>query len=146
MRQSKVRKYYDPNKPHLKFYVGFREGGRRARRFFETKEAAKSFADFKNRERKENGKEHAEFPTALRIMAQEAVERLQPFGKTIRDATQHYVGYLKATERSCSVEQLVKELLEARKRDGVKTRSLADLKCRLRYFTKAFGGRIVATI
>src|SRR6516225_6771742 len=100
-RKIKVRKYNDPTKPHLKFYVGFREAGRRARKFFEDKGEAEDFAAFKNKERKENGVEHAEFPTALRVMAQEAFEQLRPFRRTIRDAVQHYVAHLKASEKSC---------------------------------------------
>jgi integrase len=145
-RKIKVRKYYDPSKPHLKFYVGFRESGKRARKFFETKDAAESFAAFKNKERKENGIEHAEFPTVLRIMAQEAVEQLHPFGKTIRDATQHYVAYLKATARSCSAEQLVKEMLKAKEADGLSKRHVDDLESRLSYFSVKFDGKPVAAI
>jgi integrase len=147
MRKRRVRRYNDPTKPHLKFYVGFRESGRRARKFFETKDAAENFAAFKNKEREENGREHAEFPTWLRVMAQKAVEKLRRFpAKTITDAVDHYVAYLDATEKSCSVEQLVTELLEAREKDGVGKRHWDDLKNRLRYFNETFGERIVATI
>jgi integrase len=146
MREAKPQKYYDPNKPHLKFYVRYREAGKPRRKFFETREAAKSFAGFKNAERTQNGVIHAEFPEKLRNMAQEATERLQPFGKTIRDATDHYVRYLKATEKSCSVEQLVKELLKAKEADGVGERYLRDLRNRLGTFVEEFDGRMVATI
>src|SRR4029077_17956202 len=104
--------YHDPRKPHFKYYVRYREAGKSRRKFFETYKEAKDFADLQNDERKTNGIEHAEFPTWLRVMAQEATEKLQPFGKTIREATQHYVEYLKASEKSCSAEQLVTELLE----------------------------------
>src|SRR5262245_38474142 len=97
-RKIKVRKYKDDSRPNLKFVVGYREAGKRKRSFFETKEAADSFASFKNAERKRNGITHSEFPEKLRIMAQEAVEQLQPFGKTIRDAVQHYIAYLKTSE------------------------------------------------
>src|SRR5262245_26213128 len=101
-RKIKVRKYKDENRPNLKFVVGYREAGKRKRSFFETKEAADSFASFKNVERKRNGIAHSEFPEKLRIMAQEAAEQLQPFGKTIREAVQHYVAYLKTSDRSCT--------------------------------------------
>jgi Site-specific recombinase XerD len=146
MRKIKVRKYDDPSKPHLKYYVGFRESGKRSRKFFETKDAADSFAALKNHELKTHGFEHAEFPTWLRVMAQEAVEQLQPFNKTIRDAVQHYVRHLKASERSCSAEQLVKELLKAKEADGVGPRHLSDLAGRLGYFAQVFDGKLVAEI
>src|SRR6266436_6966204 len=124
MRQRKirVRKYTDSNRPHLKFVVNYREAGKRKRGFFETKEQAESFAAFKNAELKRSGIEHAEFPTAIRVMAQNAVEQLKPFGKTITDAVQHYLAHLKASEKSCTAAQLVDELVAAKKTDGASQR------------------------
>jgi integrase len=145
-RKIKVRSYRDPDRPNLKFVVGYREAGKRARKFFETKDEAASFAAFKNKEREQNGVEYAEFPTWLRVMAQEAVEQLEPFNKTIRDAAEHYVAFLKATARSCSAEQLVDELLKAKKADGVGQRHLGDLESRLKFFRCHFDGQMVGTI
>jgi integrase len=79
-------------------------------------------------------------------MAQNAMTQLQPFGKNIDDATRHYVAHLKATERSCSAEQLVVELLRAKKADGVGERQLKTLRSRLGYFSREFDGKLVATI
>src|SRR5215472_9854209 len=117
-RKIRVRRYSDNNRPHLKFVVNYREAGKRKRTFFETKDQADSFAAFKNAELKRNGAEHAEFPTALRLMAQNAIEQLTPFGKTIADAVHHYIEYLKASEKSCTAVQLVKELVAAKEKDG----------------------------
>jgi integrase len=142
----KVRKYSDSNRPHLKFVVNYREAGKRKRTFFETKEQAESLAAFKNAELKRNGIEHSEFPTAIRVMAQNAVEQLKPFGKTIADAVGHYVAHLKASERSCRATQLVEELLKAKKADGVSERHLRDIRSRLSVFAEKFDGRMVATI
>src|SRR5438067_7985349 len=105
MRKVKVRNYNNPQRPHLRFVVGFRQSGKRSQKFFETKEEAKDFADLKNEERKLNGIEAAEFPTWLRVMAGECTEELHPHGKTIRDATSHYLAHLKASEKSCKAEQ-----------------------------------------
>ena len=145
-RKVKVRPYHDPARPKLKFVVNHREAGRRRRSYFPTKEEAQSFATFKNAELKTKGIEHAEFPTALRIMAQEAMEQLQPFGKTIEDATKHYVGYLKASERSCTAEELAKQLLKAKTADGAGERHIDDLESRLSYFTAKFNGQLLSTI
>lgn len=145
-RKIKARPYRDKIRPHLKFVVNYRESGRRKRKYFETREEAESFAAFKNAERKTHGLEHSEFPEKLRIMAQEATEQLQPFGKTIRDAAHHYVAYLKATARSCSAEELVKEMLKAKERDGLSERHVDDLASRLSYFSAKFDGKPVAAI
>jgi integrase len=145
-RKIKVRPYRDKTRPNLKFVVNYREAGKRRRSYFESKEAAQSFASFKNAELKQSGIEHAEFPTWLRIQAQEAVEALHPFKKTIRDAVQHYVAHLKASERSCSAEQLVKQLLKAKEADGAGERHLSDLESRLSYFVAKFDGQLIASI
>ena len=138
--------------------VNYRESGKRKRKFFETKEAAASEASYRNALLARNGTEGAEFSTKLRVMAQEAAEKLEPFGKTIADAVQHYVAYLKAVERSCTVEELVGELLatkekkrqdalhDGRRRKGTSKRHLDDLRARLKKFSQKFADRIVATI
>src|SRR6516162_4797362 len=126
-RKIRVHEYNSKNQPHLKFVVNYREAGKRKRSFFGTKQAATSFASFKNRERHRNGIEHAEFPTAIRVMAQDAVQQLAPFGKTIADAVRFYVVYLKANEKSCTANQLVSELLAAKKADGIGERHLRDI-------------------
>jgi integrase len=148
MRQRKirVRKYTDSNRPHLKFVVNYREAGKRKRSFFETKDQADSFVAFKNAELKRNGVEHAEFPTALRVMAQNAVEQLKPFGRTITDAVQHYVAHLKASEKSCNAVELVKELVATKEKDGASQRHVDDLRSRLTIFANKFDGQPVATI
>jgi site-specific recombinase XerD len=130
----------------LKYVVNYRGAGKRKRTFFETKEQAESFVAFKNAELKRNGLEHAEFPTALRVMAQNAVEKLKPFGRTITHAVDHYVAHLKASEKSCTAAELVKELLKAKKADGVSRRHLNDIRIRLGKFAEKFDSQPVATI
>lgn len=148
MRQGKIRvkNYSDANRPHLKFVVNYREAGKRKRRFFEAKEPAKTFAALKNIELHRGGVEHAEFPTALRVMAQTAVEQLTPFGKTIADAVKYYVAHLKASEKSCTATQLVNELIAAKKADGLSASHLNDLRSRLKKFADKFDGQPMATI
>ena len=133
--------------------VNSREAGKRKRKFFETKEQASAFAAFKNAELQSNGVEHAEFPTSLRIMAQECANRLSEYKKrgsdsplTIKDATDYLIGHLKASEKSCSAAQLVNELIAAKTADGASQRHLSDLHSRLNIFARKFDGRMVATI
>jgi Site-specific recombinase XerD len=147
MRKHKVREYHDTKRPHLKFVVNTKEGGKRVRSFFATKKEADTFAHQKNTELLNGGVEAAQFPSALRIMAQEAVQQLKPFpGRTIADAVRHYLEYLQANEKSCTATELVRELLKAKKADGAGERHLRDLESRLAVFTEKFNGRMVATI
>ena len=146
MRTINARRYTDKKRPNLKFTVNFREAGKRRRKFFETKEQAGSFAAFKNAELKKSGVEHAQFPERLRTIAQNATERLTPFGKSITDAVDHFVAHLKASEKSCTAADLVDELVAAKKADGKSQRHVDDLRSRLDIFAEEFDGQMFATI
>ena len=145
-RRIRVRKYSDSNRPHLKFVVNHREAGKRKRAFFETKAEADTFAGNRNIELKNSGREGAEFPTALRVMAQECKDALSEYGKTIKQATDFFVVHLKASAKSCTAVQLVDELVAAKKADGASKRHVDDLDSRLNIFAEKFDGQPVATI
>ena len=163
-RKIRVRKYSDSNRPTIHFVVNYRESGKvrkrrggkfietgevkviRKRSFFETKEQANSFAAFKNAELKRNGVEGAEFPTSLRIMAQECKDRLSAYGKTLKDATEFFVRHLAASEKSCTAVQLINELVATKKADGASKRHVDDLDSRLNIFARKFDDQPVATI
>jgi integrase len=142
----KVRRYSDSNRPHLKFVVNYRESRKRKRSFFETKERASAFAEQRNIELDNKGSEHAEFPAALRIMAQECNDALSGYGKTIKDAANFLIAHLKASAKSCTAVQLVNELVAAKDRDGASIRHVSDLRSRLNIFAGKFDGQPVATI
>src|ERR1700746_683255 len=90
---------------------GVRVNGKRKRLFFATEEAAeKELARIKTKQRKE-GENALKLPDALRIMALTAAEKLKPFGRTILDAAEFYVKFLRDAERSISLSNLVEEYL-----------------------------------
>jgi integrase len=122
------------------------EGGKRRGKLFESKRAAQAFAVFQAAEAQRSGMAHAEFPDRLRVMAQHAADRLQPFKKTIDDAVEHYVAYLTASERSCGAAQLVEEMIAAKERDGCSIRHVDDLRSRLKIFAVQFADQPVAAI
>jgi integrase len=129
-----------------RFVVEGRENGKRSRKFFATKSEADTYASRKNIELENFGREHAEFPERLRIMAQECDALLSEFGKSIADATKFYVGHLKASQRSCTVAALVNEFITAKQADGKSARYLADLDSRLGRFVATFGNQTVSTV
>jgi len=144
--EIKVRAHRNRQRPHLKYIVNYREDGRRKRAYFETKGSATAFADERNIALISEGREHAEFPATLRIMAQECADTLSGYGKTIRDATEFLIAHLKASEKSCSAVQLVSELVATKERDGASQRHLSDLRSRLNIFAEKFDGQPIATI
>lgn len=142
----RLKRYNDANRPGLKFVVNFRDSGKRSRRFFETKKEAETFVQQKTVQMQNQGREGAEFPSWLRVMAGECNDLLKPHGKTLRDATNHFLTFLHASAKSCTATALVAELLAAKRADGASGRYLTDLKYRLGRFAGEFNGQVVATI
>jgi integrase len=125
---------------------GFRENGKRARRFFETKDAADEFRDRKQTELVNSGVRAMSIPDSLRDMAAQCAKKLKKYGVTIQDATDYFVKHLEATKRSISVEKLIKEFILAKHGKGISPRYEKDLDNRLERFSKDLGARNAATI
>jgi integrase len=132
MRLYRARPYRSKKRPHLKFVVNYRQNGKRARSFFETEKAAKTFAQLKNNE--------------LLIGETEGAKQLARFGKTIADAIAFYLPHLQATNRTRIFRELADELLPAKKSDGASARYIQDLRSRLGQFTAKFGDWPVSEI
>jgi integrase len=132
--------------PRLKYVVRSKINGKWARKFFETKAEAETYVQQKEIELLNQGREGVQFPSWLRIQAQQGQDRLQPHGKTIADAVDFYIKHLEATQRSAKVLQALDELIENRKASGASERYCYDLKLRIGRFSKDFGDRVVSTI
>jgi integrase len=139
----RIKKY---KHPRLKYVVRTKISGKWQRKFFQTKAEAETYVQQKEIELLNQGREGVQFPSWLRIQAQQGQERLQPHGKTILDAVEFYIKHLEATQRSAKVSQAVDELIENRKGSGASARYCYDLKLRLGRFSKNFGDRIISTI
>ena len=82
-----------------KYFVEGRENGKRSRKLFKTKAEATAYSDLKNIELKNDGLNHAEFDSRLRLMAQDCaykagwswgcVSALDSSGRTIWIADAH---------------------------------------------------------
>ena len=125
---------------------GLRVNGKRTRRFFATRKEADSWLRRTLVRMKREGEAAVTMPDQLRLDAVACAERLQPYGKTIVDATEHFLAYLAATARSCTVAELVAEFNAAKRKDGASERYLGDLRNRLDTFTEEFGALKVAEI
>jgi hypothetical protein len=108
----RVRKYKHQK---WKFVVRTNITGKWARKFFETKREADTYAQLKEIELLNQGTEGAAFPSDLRVLAQRADTILKPFGKTVLDAAEFYEAYLKTVSNSKTVSQVIAELSVFRK-------------------------------
>jgi integrase len=117
---------------------GIRLGGKRRRLFFRTKTAAEQeLTRIKTKQHRE-GVNALELPDSARVMAAELSEQLQEYGKTIRDAGDFYITYLRDC-KGIKVQALADEYLSTRKHQNVSALYLKDLRLKLRIFCEAFG-------
>jgi integrase len=130
------RRYYCVTLPKL-------SGGRK-RRFFKDKAEAETLLRLAEVQQENYGTAALSISDALRVEAIECSELLQPYAKTLRDATKFYVAHLKAVTGSKKVSTVVAELLAARSADGMSPRYLGDLRVRLGRFVATFGEEMIA--
>src|SRR5262249_44264834 len=147
MRQTKLKlaatlinskRYWQVTTPKL--------GGGRNRRTFKSHEEAKGYYDLAKAQIQDFGNAAMSISDALRAEAVKCSQTLQPFGKTIADATEFYVDHLREITSSQTVSHVVSELQSACKADRKSVRYLRDLKYRLGRFAKDFGSRHIAEI
>jgi integrase len=141
-----IAPYQDAKRPQLKYVVESKVAGKRMRRFFKTEREAKTYVQLRRIELHNHGAEGMTFPAELRVMAQWAKEQLEPFGKTITDAVEHFLKHLRTERGSVPVRQAVDELIANRKAAGLSTVYIGDLRFRLGRFSKSFGDRSIASI
>src|SRR5262249_26778353 len=116
------------------------------RRTFKSHEEAKGYYDLAKAQIQDFGNAAMSISDALRAEAVKCSQTLQPFGKTIADATEFYVDHLREITSSQTVSHVVSELQSACKADRKSVRYLRDLKYRLGRFAKDFGSRHIAEI
>jgi len=87
------------------------------------------------------------FTDAQRADARHALQELATFpGATLTDAARNYADFLRRTERTVPVAELVAMFLEAKKADGRSPRYLSDLRVRLGDFAGSFGDKLTAAV
>lgn len=125
---------------------GWRENGNRKRVFFQTKAEAETWLALKLTQLTNEGTAGLSISDELRVLAAKCAKELEPFGKTIWDATQHYAQYLKSTARSCTFAELVDSFIDTKTKDGASIRHIQDLRSRFGRAKSYFGERKVSTI
>jgi integrase len=125
---------------------GARVNGKRRRYFFSTKEKAEAeLARMRIKQRKE-GENALGLPDSLRIMALECAQELKPLGKTLKEATEFYIKYVRDSERSISVCALIDEYLAGQQRLKRSQVHIYDLRQRFSRFKETFGDRRLRTV
>src|SRR5262249_11211704 len=145
-KHFRIKKYNDSERPNLKFVVRSNVSGKWERRFFAIEAEAKTYAAQKEIELLNQGMEGVNFPSELRVMAQQGARQLAEYKKTISDAVEFYRKHLEATTRSVPLEKAVRDLIENRRAADASERYCKDLRLRLARFCAAFPDRTLADI
>jgi hypothetical protein len=135
-RHSKTRPWYLDLRPF-----------NRGRKFFKTKAKAEAERLRQITTLERHGREAVGLSPGELSAIIEARKKLAKHGKTIDDAAKFYLGYLERIRRcNVTVAQLAKEVLDAKRKDGMSATYIADLKKRLAIFCTDFGNRPIAAI
>ena len=143
--QFRVKPYRKKSRPDLRFVVRFKEAGKYAGRYFETKREAESFATARNIEVANHGLEALDMPGEIRGMAMRCHNALSEFGKTIADATAHYIAVLKAAQKSISLDGLLAAHVEHMKKHGQTWKHITDISTAARDFAHFAGNQTIAS-
>jgi integrase len=147
MRTSKPRVARYHGSDTSKFVVeGLRVNGKRTRKFFPTRRAADLWLRRTTARLRQEGEIAIHMPEQLRVDALKCAKSLKPYGKTLWDATEHFLAHLAAVARSCTVSDLVTEFVTAKAQDGASKRYLQDLRNRLDAFAVDFGSLKVGEV
>jgi integrase len=119
----------------------------RGRKFFKTKAEAESERLRQITTLERHGREAVGLPPSELSAIIHARKELAKHGKTIADATGFYLDYLERIRRcNVTVADLAKEVLDAKRKDGMSAIYIDDLKKRLTRFCADFGERKIAGI
>ena len=120
-----------------------RPGGKRIRAWFDTQLVAEAEATQRNLSIQRFGQQAATFSGSLAYMAMECQSRLQEYGKSLQDATAHYLRHLESVNRSVPLNQVtatVRREFERRVAAGeISQRHLESMLMALRRLDEKYG-------
>jgi integrase len=124
--------------PRYSWRVQYTDAGKRKSRFFKTKIAAKTFAEQQEVEVINHGRELAATPHALRAEAMRCTQLLEPIGATLTDAVQFYLKHARPAGGHRTIDALLTEFLEAKRKAGRRENYVSIQKVVLGGFAKSF--------
>lgn len=128
------------------FYFDVRVAGKRSRKYFATRtDAVDALRNVKSKLKRE-GERALSLPDHVRIDALNLYAELEPYGKTIRDAGEYYLRYLKDTHRSITVAELVAKYIASRERVNSSDEHLKDMRYRYGRFSETFGNEPIRVL
>jgi len=120
--------------------------GQRIRETYPTKAEAEDRAAEIRTQVENEGRAAFTMPTAVRVEAVRAVEKLAPHKASITEAVDFYVDHVLKYRTAPTVAEIVKRLVTEAEGNKRRDRTVRDLRLRLEQFAKTFGDRQLASI
>jgi len=125
---------------------GYRENGKRSRKFYKTKiDAEQKLKELQMLQERE-GLEAQHLPPESRRDAASALKLLAPYSVTLVDAAKFYVSHQEQAGKSKTIDQALAEYLLRMKQHRLRERSLNDARVRLTKFAATYGSTLVCNI
>ena len=137
--RTKKYKFQVTVPPHL-------SGGKRERKFFDSRKEAQAFASDLQVQRDNFGTRLLQMPESLREEALDCAERLKPLQATLSEAVTFYLQHRQNALKSCTVSELVRKVLVAKASANRSKRYLTDLRLICGDFASQHGERMVSEI
>lgn len=118
----------------------------RHRKFFRSEADAKEFKFRQGLDIRAGGLGAPSLSTEARLTYQRAIAVLQPYGRSITDAVNHYVAYLKSCEQSCLLSAVLDKLVARKTADGSSQAHLDKIRNICARFVATHPNRLVAQI
>jgi len=147
MRTRQLRILPYTGKRAYQYYIdGLKVNGNRQRLFFKDWASANKKLKELNKKTRKEGEDALALSHDFRVLAAKCSERLEPFGKTLWDATEFYVEHLERTKDSVFVSAAAADYQESKKRAKLSAKHLDDIRLRLGRFVAWFGNRPIKGI
>lgn len=112
--------------------------GKRQRHSFKTKGEADAFAEMKRTERKNEGVSALALPQTTKLDAAKAAKLLTPHAVSLEEAAKYYVRHVIAYRNAPTISVIVDRMVSEATKNARRTRTVGDLKNRLKAFAKDF--------
>lgn len=137
---------HHPEVTHVVYWPSLEPGKPRNARRFKSKRAADAFAQDKQVEITNRGREAAAIHDSVAMEAAWALRELKPYGVTLREAVSEYIARRRACEKSSRVDDAIGEFLDMKKAAGKSARYLGDLRYKLNRFACDHGQTLMAEL
>lgn len=131
--------------PVYRWRATFIEGGKYRTKLFKTADAAEKWKEKRLEEARAHGTDSA-ITSSERSTVLDTRADLEELGMSLREAVAFAIDFRRRSLRSCTMAELVKDAIAARKRAGLSEAHIKGMEGRLGRFNEIFGSRSVATI